>query len=123
MMRVLQFEGTEEGRTRFELLFQGFLSGGSRTPGESKGIEVVRREARILDKFEAISDGPPEGAVLPAGLTAAMSRSLKEEGGSITLDSVEYDLLRRYVEGCNWMPGVSKKVVEVVDWLIDVPKT
>lgn len=102
-IRRLVFDESESDRWMFPLLYSGFLNGGN-SPN-AKGMEVLRREARILDKLEAISvDEGPE-------------RVLKSGPQEVTLEQPEYELLKRYFENTPWTTAVSRKVVNISDWL------
>lgn len=107
-LRVFDFDETPEQRDRFPLIYQGFVVGGDSI--KSKGMEVTRREARILDKLEAISDED-----------ADLGRKLKPGPQRFELEQPEYELLLRYFEATPWSTRVSRKIVAVHDWMKAIP--
>jgi hypothetical protein len=107
--RTLEFEDSDLGRERFEFLFQGFVVGGGTS--SKKGMEVVRREAKILDKFEEIGVVGEDGKAV-----------FNNGGGTIRFTAPEFELIRSYFEGVPWNALVSRKVVAVADWLISSPQ-
>ena len=104
MKRRLEFDDTEKSQQRFKRLYEGLLSGG----GERKNIEVIRREARVLDALDAVSD-PEETA---HGLQRAV-----RPGAVVELDQADFALLEQYVSNTSWLPVVSRQIVDLVDWM------
>ncbi len=109
-VRVLEFADTDEGRERFGFIYQGFLSGGNSV--QAKGMEVVRCEARILDKMDAVSYEGDGGQRHPS---SGLHR--------VVLSQQEYELVTRYFEGAAWNTVASRKVVNISDWLAGIPQT
>jgi hypothetical protein len=107
--RKLVFNGDEESKERFGLLFQGFLTGGNSST--QKGIIVLRQEARILDQLEDISN--PTDQVL--------IRTLKPGLWTVSFEQPDFELLMNYIEATPWMTVVSRKVINLVDWLRATP--
>jgi hypothetical protein len=105
---MLVFEDNEQARERFTLLYQGFIAGGN-SPAQ-KGMEVVRREARVLDKLDAVSEPSVNGL-----------RALREGEHAVVLEQPEYELVKRYFENAPWAVHVSRQVVSVSDWLSAIP--
>lgn len=106
-MKLRNLVFTEAEREFFPLIYQGFLHGGNGP--QAKGMEVLRREVRILDKLEAISedrDGDRILTTVPA---------------VVLLEQPEYELLRRYFENTPWTTAVSRKIVNIADWLSAIP--
>jgi len=113
--RIVEFSDTEESREHFALIYQGFLSGGN-GPG-AKPMDVIRREATILDKMEAISyEEMDQESNQPTG-----KRLLHPGEQRLSLSQPEYELLKRYFENTPWTTKVSRKVVEISDWLSAIP--
>lgn len=115
MKRVLTFEGPRAPK-RFQLLWTALTNAGDgkgeRTPA------VIRKEARLQDAFEAISD-PAAGN--GAGPDPEM-RTLKMEGATVTLETPDFDLLHQYTEKTAWNPRISRDVVDTWDWLSTAEK-
>ena len=106
--RVITFDRNGRGQRRFEIFYAAILLG---APKAGRGLEVLRREARILDALDAIStavDGAAPGPVPPRHVTPA---------ARLVLAQPEYDLLARYLEGVEWAPAASRDVVDAFDWL------
>ena len=113
-LRRLVFDDTKEGRERYTLLWQGFLTGGN--SAQTKGIEVVRREAKILDKFAAHGTIPPD-VVSAADGSDELARSMNPGDQTIDLEQPEYEMLKRYFESTPWVTRMSVRVRNVSDWL------
>jgi hypothetical protein len=109
--RVLLFAATEpKSQKRLELCFAAVMLG---APREARSIDVLRREARLLDAFESVSVLNPDGAALVNGMPA---RAVNPDA-TLRLEQPDWELLRKYVELTPWAPLVSRDVVDVVDWL------
>ncbi len=123
-VRVLQFENTDHDRSqdrrRFDLLYQGFMFGGNQQ--QSKGMDVLRREARILDTLDSISlvqnpgDGTPDDP-------ARLLRTLAPGHHEVSFEEPDYALLCRYFNGAAWTTSVARQVVSISDWLAGIPQT
>lgn len=107
-MRMRRLEFGETDGEKFNMIYQGFLLGGNGP--SSKGIDVFRREVKVLDKLDAISTEKEDG-----------SRVLNEGPQSILLEQPEYDLLKKYFENTPWTTKVSRQVVNISDWLASIP--
>ena len=105
--RKLTFE-SDQDRSYFPMLYAGFMNGGN-SPSP-KGMEVTRREVRILDKLDDISHDVPETG----------ERVLNEGPQQILLDQPEYELLKRYFENTPWTTKVARQVVNISDWLANI---
>ena len=116
MRRVLKFG--EGDRDKFKFLYTGFLNGGNGT--NAKGVEVLRREGRILDKLEAIST---EELIINGSDTPVLTgeRILKEGPQELSLEEPEYQLLQKYFQNTPWNTKVARQVVNTIDWLAAVP--
>jgi hypothetical protein len=114
MKRLLTFNGDGRSPKRFQLLWTALLAGGggddkSRTPA------VIRKEARLQDALEEISD--------PVAATPnEPDRALKSEGGTLTLAQEDFELLQTYTEKTPWTPRVARDVVDLWDFLSACPK-
>ena len=109
---------------RYELIYQGFVTGGNADP--RKGMEVIRREAKILDKLESIGVMPD--ATTPCETCGRdsgglVTPKLKKGKQAVQLDQPEYDLMRKYLEATPWTVKMSRKIVDLVDWLAAAPYT
>jgi hypothetical protein len=114
MTRKLVFvEGDQE---KFALLYQGFLNGGT---GQSRGLEVMRREARVLDKLDAISQ--PEIIQIDGKTVETNDRVPKLGEQVLLLEQPEYELLKAHFEATPWTTRVVRKVVSICDWLSAIP--
>jgi hypothetical protein len=116
MRRVLAFDDNAESRRRFSLLYEALLIGGfvasQDRPGvERKGFESVRREAKILRKFKAISEDNPDDKLG----TGEPNRRLVAPGGEILLEQPEHDLMKKYAETCHWKVSQADDVIDAVD--------
>ena len=115
---ILDFED-EKGKKRFEFCFVGFVIGGSMQP--TKGMQVLRTEVALFEKFESISDLKPCGKKMTNG---EPERQLKEEGSrKLQIHITEYDLLFSYVAQVPWQTGTpSRNALETLDWLVGESK-
>lgn len=105
-MKTIEIANTED----FGILFQGFIIGGNTV--EKKTMQVIRREAKILDKFEAISEPVGEDKY-PTG-----DRVRKVNGPAVLkLEDEELELLKSYFESVSWVTKVSREVVRLADLL------
>lgn len=127
-MRVLNFGPDSLSRERFQILYQGFLFGSPQ--GGIRGIETLRRAHRILDKFAAISDqtyapAPGGSELVPAVYpdTEDGIRHLKDEGGTMLLDDIEYNQLKHHFENVGWKSAsVIPKALDAADFLLSAPQ-
>lgn len=107
-MRIRRLAFNDGNKESFQFIYQGFLIGGNGP--QPKGMEVLRREVRILDKLEEISNEAPAG-----------ERQLKPGDQEVVLEQPEYEMLRRYFENTPWTTQVARKIVAISDWLSDIP--
>jgi hypothetical protein len=110
MTRVLIFDGPTAAK-RFELCHRAVLGFGNGKDERTR--EVIRKEARILDALDAISE--PDREAVKAGDKDA--RQLQAAGGTVTLAQDDFALLEKDVETTPWLPRVARDVVDVQDWL------
>lgn len=119
MKRVLTFESARQDQKRFELLYQAILIGGaSAQPGSRGGIEVLRREARLLDALDGISIADPDET---KGLAGEPGRLVQAEA-ELVLEQPDFELLKKRVEETPWLPKAARDVVDVIDWLSAAPE-
>jgi hypothetical protein len=118
LIMILNFED-EKGKTHFEFCFVGFVLGGSMQ--EKKGMQVLRQEVGIFEKFESISDLKPCGKKM---INGEPERQLKTEGTrQLQIHVTEFDLLFNYIAGVPWQTGTpSRKALETLDWLLSSNK-
>jgi hypothetical protein len=111
MKRVVSFKAdATKNQKRLELCYAAVVLG---APQAARGIDVIRREARLLDALDAISTPDTEGALMVNGLP----KRSPQVDAVLTLDQPDWELLRRYVENTPWSPMAARDVVDVVDWL------
>lgn len=113
MTRVLTFDGPKAAR-RFDLLLTAVLGGGD-GKGERSPM-TIRKEARLQDEFDRISE--PHAAVNGTPVGEA-DRQLKVGGDTavLVLQQEDFELLQQYTEKTPWTPRVSRDVVDLWDWL------
>lgn len=113
LVRVIAFDDDRRNQRRFDLYYAAVLLGAPKGP---RGLEVIRREARILDALDAISDPSPD-AVGPGDVP----RRVVQAGRALLLPQPECDLLTKYLDTAEWVPAVSRDVVDAADWLSAAP--
>jgi hypothetical protein len=119
-VRKLRFGESADDSENFSLLYSGFVTGGN-GPGP-KGMEVIRREGRILDKLEAISVEIGTNEICnECGQVNQVRRVLMPGAQEIELDQPEFELLKKYFEATSWTTRVSRRIVNISDWLSSVP--
>lgn len=113
MVRIVTFNGDQtKNQKRFELLYGALLLGGG--TGKPRGIEVMRREAKILDLLDSISRPNPEPTASKLGDEPAR---LVAPNSTISFTICEHTLLKERLEAAPWLPRVAREVVDAVDWL------
>jgi hypothetical protein len=112
MKRVITFDAPAE----FDLLYQGFLFGGSQQ--QTKTMVSLRSEARVLDKLDAISEPSiDEQGKIDKYPTGDPVR--KYASGELLLTNDEYELIKKYFESVPWATKVSREVVKLFDKIND----
>lgn len=108
----MTFDGSlERDRTRFAVLYAGFVRGGDQAP--DTGMETLRLKAGILAALQGVSDRP---AGLSDGITGI--RVLRAGTHAIDLDGEQLRTLIRYVSNCQgWATEAVPDVIEAIDWL------
>lgn len=107
MKRVLTFDG-EKAAKRFEMCRVAVLSA-----GDGKGQrdrETTRKEARLLDALDAVSDSSPQPQ-------DKEWRTLKSDPQPLTLSQEDHALLAKYLDTTPWLPRASREAVDVQDWV------
>lgn len=107
-MRVIMLENSDD----FNLIYQGFIIGGNSQT--TKTMQSIRREAKILDKLDTISDPITPETRYPTGDVARELTKPTE----LRLTTEEHELLKLYFEAVPWVTKVSRDVVRLAD-LID----
>ena len=116
LARVI-FSNDLTGHQRFETLYEGFVIGGDSKQG-APGMVILRRESKILDKFESISTS--RQLVTPNGIRE--TRALKAgDDLSIDFDPDEFDLIKKYFELCPWNTSAARRTAAVFDWFSATP--
>jgi hypothetical protein len=105
--RVLTFDSNRRGQSRFAILYAAVLLG---APKGARGLETIRREARILDALDAISDAD---AAAPGPVPARQVHP----GARLVLTQPELELVGRYLEAVEWAPVASRDVIDAADWV------
>lgn len=120
-VRKLTFADTDEAREDFALLYQGFVTGGS-GGGERKTMETTRREAKLLDKLEEVSEefGGASSVCDTCGQRINVKRVTKSGPQEIVIDQPEYEMLKKYFEATPWTVRISRRVVNISDWLASI---
>lgn len=113
---MINFED-ELGERHFQFCFVGFILGGSLQ--EKKGMQVLRTEVSLFEKFESISDLKPCGKKMVNG---EPERQLKTEGArQLQITIQEYDLLFNYMGVVPWQTGTpSRNALDALDWLQEI---
>lgn len=113
MTKTIVFDGPKAA-SRFTRIYEAVILGGT-LPNQKRGIEIYRREAKILDALDAISATVDGKMITPNVPTRAL---LRAEGGTITLDVGDLNVLldRLKLEDV-WQSAVSRELVDAVDWL------
>jgi hypothetical protein len=111
---ILDFED-ETGDRHFQFCFVGFVLGGSLQ--QVKGMQVLRTEVGIFEKFESISSLKPCGKKMVNG---EPERELRKEGSKqLQISMQEFDLLFNYVAQVPWQTGTpARNAVDTLDWLL-----
>lgn len=113
-MKVVTFaEDDTQAKTRFALLYQGFMCA---NPG-SRPLHVQRAEMRIAEKLEAISR--PVGDPLPSGF---QMRELREPC-VLHLDADEIAIVIQYVPTAGFPVFMNRQVLELIARLEAAPST
>jgi len=117
---ILKFDSTNESKMRFEYILHGMYITGNRI--QQKGLAVLKREIKILDKLEMISKPCDCGKKIPG--TDEIDRELNsivpEAGPLLTLDidANELDMVINYIGNVPWSFGKSSRnALATIEWL------
>ena len=127
MVRVLTFsEGDAKNAKRFELILTALHLAGDKSG--KRDFELVRKEARMLKAFRAISDPAPDGTVTlcancgavleatHAGMVATRDRRVLKPGAqALVLQPEDYKILDQYIEKTPWLPSSAEDAVDMYD--------
>src|SRR5262245_3688194 len=127
--RALVFDPTDErSAKRFQMIRTAILIAGDRKGTRDR--ETIRKEARLLDALDGISELDPRavgstcpacGAQLDAVAAAAAAgggepaRRLNG-GGKIELRAEDHALLTKYLDTAPWLPASSRAARDVQDF-------
>ena len=112
-MIVLHFDG-EFADKYFQIVYEGFMVGGSIE--RNKGLSILRKEMKILEKLETISEVFPCGKMLP--INDEPCRKLIGTEQEVTFDKSELELISKYMGMVPWTTGKSvRNALEVIDWV------
>lgn len=115
MMRVIAFEGTDEGNRRFQLIWDGFRIGSMSQKPEDRTPEVMRIEGQVRKALKAIStNGAMEEDI--------DHRDLQTGGGSIELEQPQVKLLTKYGWAVQWRPHVVEDAIDALDYVDAAPE-
>lgn len=115
MTRILVFDG-DRAEKRFELIRTAILLAGD-GKGERTRV-IIRKEARLLDALDKISDFAPLLADPEKRVLADPDRRvLKPEGGTLEITQEDFELLQKYVDETPWLPHAARAAVDVQDWV------
>ena len=106
MKRIVTFDG-EKAAKRFELARTALLNAGD-GKGE-RNRERVRREARLMEAFDGISE--PKDAAQPDA-----ERTLKADAAPLTLEQADHKLIEDYLSTTPWLPRSARAAVDAQDW-------
>ena len=118
MVRVLKFDDYERGKRRFALMQQAVLLAMPTQTAERgfRSVDVIRREAGLLNALDRISVPDESIKDNPAGVPA---RVLRKDVKELELSQPEYDLLRERVDPMRmpWSTSSARDVVSMIDWI------
>lgn len=117
MVRRIEFNDADDltNKHRFYLMYQGFVTGGQSDVREPpKGMVIVRREAKLLEKLEGISEPEIGAEGQPTGYRVLT-------GNLLILEQPEYELLKKYLDRAPWAAMAARKIIDLWDWLDSIP--
>jgi hypothetical protein len=106
MTRTVVFDGDKAAK-RFEMVVTAVQNAGDGKAERSR--ERVRREARILDALDMVSE--PKTTDAPDGL-----RELKPLPQTLVLDQADHKLVEDYLNTTPWLPRAARAAVDVQDF-------
>lgn len=110
-MKAIEILNSED----FGLLYQGFIIGGNSI--DKKTMQVIRREAKVLDKLEAISQPRGDERYPTGDRVRELIASEDSKPITLLLEDEELELLKTYFESVPWVTKVSREVVRLADLL------
>jgi uncharacterized protein YegP (UPF0339 family) len=113
-MRILTFNGHPDTSV-LKTLYFGYLQGGNNLSREKKDRAVVRLEARIHEKFEAVIEDDPADPALPWRLKAGTQR--------LALTSEEYQHVDKCLDAVPWPTSAAKAAAAMLDAWADAERT
>jgi len=126
--RVLVFDAADErSAKRFQMCRTAILIAGDRKGTRDR--ETIRKEARLLDAFDTISEPDPRplGPICPAcgaqfDAVAAAATGEGEAprrlngGGRLELRAEDHALLTKYLDTAPWLPASARAARDVQDF-------
>lgn len=110
-MKVIEIASSED----FGLIYQGFIIGGNSV--SSKTMQVIRREAKILDKLEDISQPVGDNRYPTGDRVRELVATENDAPVKLKLTDEELELLKQYFESVPWVTKLSREVVRLADLL------
>lgn len=118
-LRTLTFDAADE--KRFALFYNLFVAGGNQVYRQPQtGLPLARardergKEGRIITALEALSLEVDE---------QTGARRLRPEGGTLTLDQKQHELVMKYLEAAPAGTQDSARVDALLDWVGAAPQT
>lgn len=108
MKRKVTFSDETKNQKRFELLYLSIILGAP----QNRGIEVIRREARILDLLDSISSVNSDSNVK----FGTEPGRIINGGAELLLEVADFELIKSRLEKTEWVAIWSRKVVDTLDW-------
>lgn len=127
--RILVFEsGDEKSEKRFQMIRTAILIAGDRKGTRDR--ETIRKEARLLDALDEISELDPSvdvkavcpncgaqlNAAAPLGDAAGELPRRLNGGGKLTLRAEDHALLTKYLDTAPWLPASARAARDVQDF-------
>jgi len=121
MKKTLVFD-SDKGAQRFARLYEALIIG-SVSPNQERDFDVYRREAKLADAFEAISDPEPSLRPLTETIPARRLHALNGGPPQITVDGADIELLKKRLRLKDfWAAAAVRSVVDAYDWLEHTPE-
>lgn len=124
--RALVFNGDPRSDKRFQMIRTAVLNAGDRKGPRDR--ETIRKEARILDALDAISEPdvrqasavcPNCGALLDATAATVPTGDVESRrllGGRLDLRAEDHALLTKYLDTTPWLPSSARAARDVQDF-------
>jgi hypothetical protein len=114
MMRRLVMNGSHG--VVFKHLYYAFLQGGNNISKEAKPRSLVRLEARIVDKFEAVMEPDSDDKALPWRLKP------NHQEQELVFTAEEYEHIDKCIEAVAWPTSGAKSAAAMMDFWGDATK-